>query len=146
MLLTVYLKDKQYYLFKLFKEIWPLCTTECRICLEQLSVEGGVVGIPDNGMLNLDKMFHGKCIERWKTGRNRDPFNRAIKYYFTFPPPTLQECKALLEHTRGFIGDDEIDSVYKKVYQRVLTEDALDVELNFARFFKHGVHVVEGGR
>ncbi|QDL57053.1 hypothetical protein QKQ66_gp107 [Dione juno nucleopolyhedrovirus] len=146
MLLTVYLKDKQYYLFKMFKEIWSTCTTECRICLETLGGEGGVVGVPDNGLLNLDKMFHAECIERWKRGHNRDPFNRAIKYYFAFPPPTLHECKALLEHTRGFIGDDKMDRVYKTVHSRVTTEDALDVELNFARFFRHGAHVVDDGR
>ncbi|AKR14179.1 baculovirus RING-like protein [Dasychira pudibunda nucleopolyhedrovirus] len=146
MLLTVYLKDKQYYLFKLFREIWPSCTTECRICLETLGAEGGVVGVPDSGLLNLDKMFHAECIERWKRGRNRDPFNRAIKYYFAFPPPTLHECKALLEHTRGFIGDDEMDRVYSLVHQRVTTEDALDVELNFARFFKDDARAVGGGQ
>ena len=146
MLITVHLKNRHYYMYKLFKEIWPTCTTECRICLETLGLDGGVVGIPDNGMLNLDKMFHAECIERWKRGHNRDPFNRAIKYYFAFPPPTLHECKTLLEHTRGFIGDDEIDRVYKTVHQRVTTEDALDVELNFASYFKHGARAVRGGR
>lgn len=146
MLLTVYLKDKQFYLFRLFKEIWPSCSAECSICLEALGAEGGVVGVPDNGLLNLDKMFHAECIERWKRERNRDPFNRAIRYYFAFPPPTLRECKALLELTRGFIGDDETDRVYKLVLERVTAEDALDVELNFARFFKHGARAVGGGR
>ncbi|AAK85611.1 hypothetical protein [Epiphyas postvittana nucleopolyhedrovirus] len=146
MLLTVHLKDKEYYMYKLFKEIWPTCTTECRICLETLDTNGGVVGMPDNGMLNLDKMFHATCIERWKRERNRDPFNRVIKHYFAFPPPTLHECKMLLELTRGFIGDDDIDRVYKSVHNRVTSEDAIDVELNFARFFKHGAHVVHGGR
>ncbi|AAP29834.1 unknown [Choristoneura fumiferana multiple nucleopolyhedrovirus] len=146
MLLTVHLKDKQYYLYKMFKEIWSSCTTECRICLETLGVEGGVVGVPDNGLLNLDKMFHAECIARWKNGYSRDPFNRAIRYYFAFPPPTVHECKTLLEHTRGFIGDDEMDRVYKVVYQRVTTENAIDVELDFARYFKHGARVVGGGR
>ncbi|AGR57134.1 hypothetical protein [Choristoneura rosaceana nucleopolyhedrovirus] len=146
MFFTVHLKDKQYYLYKLFKEIWSSCTTECRICLETLGAEGGVVGVPDNGLLNLDKMFHPECIERWKSGHSRDPFNRAIKYYFAFPPPTVHECKALLEYTRGFIGDDEMDRMYKVVYQRVTSENAIDVELDFARFFKHGARVVGGGR
>lgn len=146
MLLTVHLRDRQYYLFKMFKEIWPSCTAECRICLETLGEEGGVVGVPDNGLLNLDKMFHAECIDRWKRTRNRDPFNRIIKYYFVFPPTTLHDCRTLMENTRGFIGDDEVDCVYKNVHRRVTTEDALDVELNFARFFKHVAHTVDGGR
>ncbi|BBD51466.1 hypothetical protein [Samia ricini nucleopolyhedrovirus] len=146
MLLTVHLKDRQYYLFKLFWEIWPACAAECSICLDALGAAGGVVGLPDSGLLNLDKMFHAECIARWKREHARDPFNRAIRYYFAFPPPTLHECRALLQHTRGFIGDDDTDRRYAAVHRRVTTEDALDVELDFARFFKHGARADDGGR
>ncbi|ANF29735.1 ORF-87 [Catopsilia pomona nucleopolyhedrovirus] len=136
MLLTVCLKDKNYYMFKLFKEYWPTCTTECQICLDKIDDNDGIVAMPDTGMLNLEKMFHSKCIEQWRRERNRDPFNRIIKYYFNFPPKTLDECEIMLRETKGFIGDQEIDRVYNSVYRRVKEEDALDIELNFKQIFK----------
>ncbi|AKN81059.1 hypothetical protein [Lonomia obliqua multiple nucleopolyhedrovirus] len=136
MLLTVCLKDKNYYMYKLFKDYWPTCKTECQICLETIDSAGGIVALPDTGMLNLEKMFHVHCIERWRLERNRDPFNRVIKYYFNFPPKTQHECNVMLNETKGFIGDHEIDRVYKNVYHRVKHEDALDIEINFKKFIK----------
>ncbi|AVA31181.1 ac53 [Oxyplax ochracea nucleopolyhedrovirus] len=136
MLLTVCLKDKDYYMFQLFKEYWPTCKAECRICFDTIDGDSGVVGLPDTGMLNLEKMFHSNCIEQWRAQRNRDPFNRVIKYYLNFPPQTLDECKTLLRHTKGFIGEHEIDKTYKSIYQRIRNEDALDVKLDFKYVFK----------
>lgn len=136
MFCTFCLKDRNYYMFKLFKDYWPTCTTECQICLEKIDDNGGIVAMPDTGMLNLEKMFHEQCIQRWRREHTRDPFNRVIKYYFNFPPKTLEECNAMLRETKGFIGDHEIDRVYKRVYQRVTQEDALDIELDFRHFFK----------
>lgn len=135
MLLFVCLKDKNFYMFKLFKEFWSTCTTECQICLEAI-IDDGIVGMPDTGLLNLEKMFHSQCIERWRRERNRDPFNRIIRYYFHFPPKTLDECNIMLNEIKGFIGDHDIDRVYNEVYKRVKTEEVLDIELNFKKFIK----------
>lgn len=142
MLLTVCLKDKTYYMFRLFKDYWPTCTTECQICLERITDDGddGIVALPDTGMLNLEKMFHNECIQRWRRERNRDPFNRTIKYYFNFPPKTLDECATMLREARGFIGDQTIDRVYRSVYERVTEQDALDIEVDFKRYLKRSPH------
>jgi hypothetical protein len=98
--------------------------------------DDGVVGMPDTGFLNLEKMFHSECIERWRRERNRDPFSRTIRYYFNFPPKTLNECENMLKKIKGFIGNHEIDRVYNEVYERVKTEEILDIELNFRKFIK----------
>ncbi|UZE89771.1 U-box/RING-like domain protein [Parapoynx stagnalis nucleopolyhedrovirus] len=135
MLLSVCLKDRTSYMLRLFKDFWTSCTTECQICLEIIN-ENGIVGMPDTGLLNLEKMFHVQCIERWRRERTRDPFNRVIRYYFPFPPRTLDECEIMLNEIKGFIGEHDIDRVYREVYRRVNTEEVLDIELNFKKYIK----------
>lgn len=136
LLLTLHLADKSFHMFESFKKYWSLYKTECQICLEPIESTSGIVGLPDTGMLNLEKMFHAECIQRWRREHTRDPFNRHIKYYFTFPPPTVDECKNILKEIKGFIGDQEIDRVYSALYQRITNEQFLDIELDFRKFLK----------
>lgn len=52
------LKDRNYYMFKLFKDYWLMCMIECQICFEKIDDNGGIVVMFDIGMLNLEKMFY----------------------------------------------------------------------------------------
>ncbi|ABY65767.1 hypothetical protein [Orgyia leucostigma nucleopolyhedrovirus] len=135
MLITINLQDKKTYLYRLFHQQWSSVTVECQICFDKISDDGLVI-VSDHATLNLEKMFHIACFSRWyATARNkqRDPFNRPIKYKFNFPPKSLDECSLLLDHIKGFIGEENADKQYSKMYDRVNNEALLDIEIDFGK-------------
>jgi hypothetical protein len=120
----------------MFNDLWRQSVVECQICFERIARDG-LVAVTEYKTLNLEKMFHASCLQRWKRERNRDPFNRNVKFYFNFPPRNEDECASLLEHMTGFIGDQPIDIFYSQEFQRVNSERVLDVELDFSNLLKY---------
>ncbi|AYN45057.1 se97 [Alphabaculovirus alterspexiguae] len=136
MLITINLQDKKGYLYRLFRDLWTECAIECQICFDCI-IDDGVVAITEYGTLNLEKMFHAKCLQRWQRERNRDPFNRNVKFYFNFPPKSEEECASLLDQMRGFIGEETADKRYADEFRRVNDERLLDVDLDFSRLLTY---------
>ncbi|ACI47481.1 ORF110 [Spodoptera eridania nucleopolyhedrovirus] len=136
MLITINLQDKKSYLFRMFNDLWRQSVVECQICFERIARDG-LVAVTEYKTLNLEKMFHASCLQRWKRERSRDPFNRNVKFYFNFPPRNEDECASLLEHMTGFIGDQPVDIFYSQEFQRVNSERVLDVELDFSNLLKY---------
>jgi hypothetical protein len=130
MLITLHLKDKTYYLYKKFKTMWNDCVVECQICFDRIENDG-VIAVTDYKTLNIEKMFHASCIQRWRNENARDPFNRNVKFWFNFPPKCLEECAALLERIKGFIGDETADKCYAAEYSRVQSEEEIDIDVDF---------------
>ncbi|AAZ38283.1 ORF-117 [Agrotis segetum nucleopolyhedrovirus A] len=114
----------------MFKQMWPKCMVECQICFGRICNDG-VVAVSEYKTLNLEKMFHNTCLRRWQRENTRDPFNRNVKFYFSFPPKSESECSALLDQMTGFIGDEPADREYAAEYQRANREPVLDFELDF---------------
>jgi hypothetical protein len=129
MLITLHVQDKKGYLYRMFNKLWSECSIECQICYDKICNDG-VVAITDYRTLNLEKMFHSACIQRWQRERARDPFNRNVKFYFNFPPKSEDECSSLLDQTVGFIGDQDADKLFANEYRRVNDEPVLDMELD----------------
>ncbi|QHB21688.1 ac53 [Artaxa digramma nucleopolyhedrovirus] len=139
MLITINLHDKQAYLYRMFNDLWSGCVIECRICFERIT-DDGVIVVSDHATLNLEKMFHVDCLNRWyasTANKHRDPFNRCIKYKFNFPPKSLEECSAMLNQIKGFIGDERADKQYAVEFERVQNVEALDVELDFDKLLTY---------
>ncbi|QWO71573.1 AC53-like protein [Orgyia pseudotsugata single capsid nuclopolyhedrovirus] len=133
MLITINLKDKKVYLYRLFHQLWADATVECQICFDRIA-DDGVVVVSDHATLNLEKMFHMRCFDRWKASarnKQRDPFNRPIKYQFNFPPKSFEECSFMLDRIKGFIGEEKADKQYSQEYERVQSENVLDIEVDF---------------
>nr|AGS47895.1 putative 17.0 kDa protein [Ectropis obliqua nucleopolyhedrovirus] len=85
-------------------------------------------------------MFHAHCFGKWHSSTNnkqRDPFNRLIKYKFNFPPKSSEECSMMLSQIKGFIGDEKADQQFCQEYNRVYDETNLDIELDFTRLLSH---------
>nr|ANS70936.1 ac53-like protein [Lymantria dispar multiple nucleopolyhedrovirus] len=142
MLLTLDLhKKKDEHLFRLFAQLWKEAHVECSICFDRIGDDGLVI-VSDHATLNLEKMFHVGCFERWTStaasarGR-RDPFNRNVKFKFNFPPKTMTECASLLREIRGFIGEESVDKVYSFEYERIHNEKRLDLELDLMKLLKY---------
>ncbi|ABF47372.1 ac53-like protein [Clanis bilineata nucleopolyhedrovirus] len=137
MLVTVDISNKNAYLFRLFNNLWKSCSVECQICFDRI-IDDGLVIVSDYGTLNLEKMFHSSCWDRWfrVEKRGRDPFNRPIKYKFNFPPKSLNECEFMLKQIKGFIGEEDADKLFANEFDRVIHQRTLDVELDFARLLK----------
>nr|WUR10798.1 ac53 [Calliteara abietis nucleopolyhedrovirus] len=132
MLVTVNLQDKTLYLYRRFYLLWSNVTVECQICFDKITTDGVII-VSEHATLNLEKMFHAKCLNKWNAttqNKQRDPFNRQIKFKFNFPPKSLEECSIMLEHTRGFIGEEPADKQYSLEYNRVQNEPTLDIELD----------------
>ncbi|ACO53490.1 DUF855 [Euproctis pseudoconspersa nucleopolyhedrovirus] len=139
MLITINMHDKQAYLYRLFNDLWPEFVVECRICFDRIT-DDGVVVVSDHATLNLEKMFHVDCLNKWYAStknKNLDPFNRRIKYKFNFPPKSLEECCAMLNQIKGFIGDEQVDRNYATEFERVQTVKALDVEIDFEKLLTY---------
>nr|QGX02382.1 maco-A 137 [Mamestra configurata nucleopolyhedrovirus A] len=136
MLITLHVQDKKGYLYRLFNKLWSECTIECGICFDRI-IDDGVVAVTDYKTLNIEKMFHSGCLRRWQRERNRDPFNRNVKYYFNFPPKSENECASLLDQTIGFIGDEHADRLYGDEYRRVHDANELDLELDFSSLLRY---------
>ncbi|ABM45819.1 unknown protein [Spodoptera frugiperda multiple nucleopolyhedrovirus] len=136
MLITINLKDKKSHLFRMFNELWKRSVVECQICFERINNDG-VVAVTEYKTLNLEKMFHASCLQRWKRERNRDPFNRNVKFYFNFPPKTLDECSSLLDNMTGFIGEQDVDRFYADEFNRVNEHHVLDMELDFDNLLRY---------
>lgn len=136
MLITINVQNKHGYLYRSFNKLWTECTVECQICFDRIGADG-VVAVTDYKTLNLEKMFHADCLRRWQRERSRDPFNRNVKFYFNFPPKTEDECASLLAQMTGFIGDEPADKQYASEFKRVSAEDALDVDLDFAKLLQY---------
>ncbi|AIE47865.1 ac53-like protein [Peridroma alphabaculovirus] len=136
MLITINVQDRKGYLYRRFHALWAQCTVECQICFEVIANDG-VVAVTEYKTLNLEKMFHAACLQRWQRERARDPFNRNVKFYFNFPPKSVDECSALLDQTTGFIGDEAADKRYATEYRRVHEESTLDVDLDFSRLLSY---------
>lgn len=138
MLLTVKLSDKKAYIYKLFKELWKNTCVECQICFELIK-DDGVIVVSSHQTLNLEKMFHSACLARWwtTTSTRRDPFNRQVKSTFNFPPKTLDECCALLNSVKGFIGEERADIMYSREFKRVHAQNLLDIEVNFESLLRY---------
>lgn len=120
----------------MFNKLWPQCFVECQICFERIKNDG-VVAVTEYKTLNLEKMFHASCLQRWQREHARDPFNRNVKFYFNFPPKSKDECLALLDQMTGFIGDEPVDRNYASEFQRVDREHILDVDLDFCRLLQY---------
>jgi Baculovirus U-box/Ring-like domain len=135
MLLTLRLNDKEDYLYRLFKALWKEYTIECKICFDNIDNDG-IVAITDYHTINLEKMFHSDCLKRWQRERTHDPFNRNVKFYFTFPPQNKEECLALLKTINDFIGDDDVDQRFRDEYKRVYEEPILDIEIDLLEMLK----------
>ncbi|AWW14410.1 hypothetical protein KM620_gp050 [Hyposidra talaca nucleopolyhedrovirus] len=134
MLITINLQDKKAYLYRLFHRLWTECHVECQICFDKIT-DDGVIIVSDHATLNLEKMFHVNCLQRWyetTNNRARDPFNRPIKYKFNFPPKSMTECSALLDCVKGFIGEQQNDQKFGIEFERVQTLELIDIELDFA--------------
>ncbi|AKC91727.1 ac53 [Lambdina fiscellaria nucleopolyhedrovirus] len=138
MLITVNVHDKKSYLFQTFKRLWKQHRVECKICLDVI-VNDGVIVVTEHATLNLDKMFHGSCLNKWYAtgGRFRDPFNRAVKYKFNFPPKTLDECGVMLDQITGFIGDEAPDKAFALQYKKVHEQQLMDVDLDFEKMLTY---------
>ncbi|AAR28824.1 ORF60 [Leucania separata nucleopolyhedrovirus] len=133
MLITIDVNDKDSYVFKLFKRLWNSCEVECQICFDRI-LDEGVIAVTDRAALNIEKMFHSHCLERWRRENRRDPFNRNVKMWFNFPPKTLQETRHLLEEmSGGFIGDQTADKLFANEYERVHNARHLDMEIDFEK-------------
>lgn len=120
----------------MFNDLWKRSVVECQICFERI-LDDGVVAVTEYRTLNLEKMFHASCLQRWKRERSRDPFNRNVKFYFNFPPRNEHECASLLEHMTGFIGDEPVDKFYASEFRRVNEANVIDVELDFGDLLKY---------
>ncbi|AIZ48672.1 asb115 [Agrotis segetum nucleopolyhedrovirus B] len=136
MLITINLKDKKSYLYRMFNRLWSQSFVQCQICLDRI-INGGVVAVTEYKTLNLEKMFHAACLQRWQREHTRDPFNRNVKFYFNFPPKSEDECSALLDQMTGFIGDQPVDKQYASEYKRVNDENIIDVDLDFSQLLKY---------
>nr|QBI90262.1 hypothetical protein [Trichoplusia ni single nucleopolyhedrovirus] len=137
MLITVNLQNKDEYIYKTFKRMWNEYKIECQICFDLIENDG-VIAVTEYRTLNLEKMFHQSCLKRWQRERNRDPFNRNVKFWFDFPPKSLEQCSALLEHMKGFIGDQQPDKDYADEYNRIVKEDSvIDIELDFEKLLSY---------
>ncbi|AIU41277.1 ac53 [Sucra jujuba nucleopolyhedrovirus] len=133
MLITINLQDKKAYLYRLFQTMWSECVVECQICFDRIG-DDGIIIVSEHATLNLEKMFHVDCLQKWYAttqNRTRDPFNRTIKYKFHFPPKSLDECCAMLDRIKGFIGENSTDQMFSIEYDRINSEDNLDIELQF---------------
>lgn len=117
--------------------MWSEYKIECQICFDRIENDG-VIAVTEYRTLNLEKMFHQSCLKRWQREHNRDPFNRNVKYWFDFPPKSLEQCSALLEHMKGFIGDQRPDKDYAEEYNRIVKEDSvIDIELDFEKLLSY---------
>ncbi|ADB84385.1 hypothetical protein [Apocheima cinerarium nucleopolyhedrovirus] len=131
--------DKKAYMYRLFKEMWQSIEVTCPICYDKIENDGIVI-VSEHATLNLEKMFHKSCLAKWYASthnKQRDPFNRVIKYKFHFPPKTFEECSCMLDQIKGFIGDERADKVYKIEYERVNQQKELDIELDFDKLLKY---------
>ncbi|AKN80637.1 hypothetical protein [Perigonia lusca single nucleopolyhedrovirus] len=140
MLLTIDLLNKKEYLYRLFRKMWKEYTVECQICFDRIH-DDGVVIVSEYGTLNLEKMFHISCWDRWYVStsggrRQRDPFNRPIKFKFNFPPKTFEECSFMLDQIKGFIGDESVDKNFSLEYQRAQEESVVDIEIDLNNLLK----------
>nr|AJR20328.1 orf-52 protein [Lymantria dispar multiple nucleopolyhedrovirus] len=134
-------RDKREYLFRTFNRLWRRVSVECCICFDRIGDDGLII-VSEHATLNLEKMFHVACFERWalssaSANGRRDPFNRNVKYKFNFPPKTKRECASLLEQIRGFIGEQSVDRLYSDEYQRIMGEDRLDLEVDFEKLLRY---------
>ncbi|AXS67703.1 ac53-like protein [Cryptophlebia peltastica nucleopolyhedrovirus] len=136
MLLIINLQDKSDFLFRSFIKLWKDTFVECQICYEKIENDGEVA-ITDNGSINLEKMFHSKCITRWRLENTRDPFNRNVKFWFNFPPKNQAECSALVNQIKKFIGDNETDKKYGAEFKRVNEESCIDVDIDFTNLLHY---------
>lgn len=136
MLITVVANDKAQHMYKSFKQIWSECTVECQICFDRIHDEG-VVAVTQCCTINIEKMFHAECLKRWHRENNRDPFNRNVRYWYTFPPRSLVECASLLEKIKNFIGDQEADKKFHDEYNRLQNAKYLDIDLNFDKLLRY---------
>ncbi|AGR56793.1 ubiquitin ligase [Hemileuca sp. nucleopolyhedrovirus] len=139
MLITINLQNKNAYLYRLFIELWKKSTVECQICFDRI-IDDGIIIISEHATLNIEKMFHVTCFRKWyssTSNKQRDPFNRPIKYKFNFPPKSFEECSAMLDKIKGFIGEEKTDKQYSFEYKRAHDQNVLDVELNFDRLLSY---------
>ncbi|AHH82634.1 ORF-45 [Buzura suppressaria nucleopolyhedrovirus] len=139
MLITINLQDKKEYLYRLFQQLWPECHVECQICFDKIT-DNGVIIVSDHSTLNLDKMFHVDCLQKWYDtthNRARDPFNRLIKFKFNFPPKSMDECSVLLDCVKGFIGEEPSDRKFAMEFMRVQTCETIDIDLDFANLLTY---------
>lgn len=137
MLITISLADKDAYLFKLFKELWQRSEVECGICTDRIGEREGVIAVTEQAKLNIEKMFHAHCLNRWRQEHRRDPFNRNVKMWFNFPPRTLREARELLNCVNGFIGDQDADRLFAEEYDRAHSNSHIDMELDFASLLNY---------
>lgn len=124
MLVTLEIDDRNAYMFKLFKSTWNRFLVECQICFDRIHEGEGVIAVTDYATLNVEKMFHDRCLTRWRSENRRDPFNRNVRMWFNFPPRDVAETKALLQNIKGFIGDEHVDRSFADEYERIMVGDA----------------------